>query len=566
MVSTAVLRRDKVAVEKVLAQHPESLIIERNVFGQSPIHLAIGWPDGLELLLRAADMTVLRQDLDVMSTNGNSPLDYPIAPGCIKSIRLLADADVAFDFNWNCCVGTDSLDPQVGKVISEASQLVLSIILLRLRQLLEFGRQKLPAEKIVSLQITDFGSFDSKASALLDCLHAEGIQVPRKLASIHSWLPFGGFFHQNNIGPGTATAFFEAGFTNVDLEVEQITPLMHLQAPNYVSRRHQLPSSRFYRAVEFFVGKGGRLDWQIPSDYINNPLLGSDTVSSFRVLHRLASFSWNGVIFFDSDDVIAVANLGSSPTWRAVIQSKVSDPCICACASGGCRPIALALKSSVASLGVESRWWHYFHGHALNWKTILDPQHWEMAIKLLSVLTLLLDGLMGEQLKEDVIRFLTFSALGLTHTCCHHLDRHTNPSGWSCHKYKMIRVMGPTEVEEIRDEEAELIEKLDCLVDGFMKDFRELGLPLSQFLLGLWQETVLAELSIRDETPESLRKQLSELGVEINVSSTSNGRNGNTAEPNKEFYRHSDDEEDSQSDNDAYAEWMSGIRERIRIK
>ncbi len=485
MLSTAVLRRDKVAVERALAQHPESLIIERNVFGQSPIHLAIGWPDGLELLLRAADMSLLRQDLDVMSANGNSPLDYAIASGCIKSIRLLADADIAFDSNWNCCVGTDYLDPQVGKVISEASQLVLSIIMVRLRQLLEFGRQKLPAEKIVLLRITDFESFDSRASALLDCLHAGGIQVPRKLASIHSWLPFGGFLHQNNIGPGTATAFFEAGFTNVDSEVEQITPLMHLQAPNYVSRRHQLPFSRFYRIiVEFFVGKGGRLDRQIPFDYVNNPLLGSGTVSSFQVLHRLASFSWIGVIFFDSNDVIAVADLRSSPTWRAIIQSNVSDPCIYACASGGCRPITLALKSSVTSLGVKSRWYHYFHGHALSWKTILDPQLWDVAIKLLSVLMLLLDGLVGEQLEEDVIRFLTFSTLRLTHTYYHYLDRHTNPSGWSCHKYKMIRVMDPTNVEEIRDEEAELIKRLNYLVDGFMKDFRELGLPLSQFLLG----------------------------------------------------------------------------------
>lgn len=138
ILSTAVIRRDKLAVEKVLDQHPQCIETERNVFGQSPIHLAIGWPDGLELLLRAADESVLHRDLDTvcgegdtMGRNGSSPLNYAIAFGCTESIRLLADADVAFDFIWNYFIGTDFLD-------SDVSQVVLDIILERLRQLLEF--------------------------------------------------------------------------------------------------------------------------------------------------------------------------------------------------------------------------------------------------------------------------------------------------------------------------------------------------------------------------------------------------------------------------------------------
>ncbi len=65
---------------------------------------------------------------------------------------------------------------------------------------------------------------------------------------------------------------------------------------------------------------------------------------------------------------------------------------------------------------------------------------------------------------------------------------------------------------------------------------------------------MLAELSIRDETPESLREKLNELGVEVHVGLTSSGRDGKSTEPNKEFHGRSDDEEESQSENDAYAE------------
>src|SRR5438034_635649 len=100
----AVLRRDRLAVKKILDQNPEFLEIERNVFGQSAIHLAIGWPDGLELLLRAADESLLHRDINNMGHNDSTPLDYAIAFGCTDSIRLLADADVAFNFEWNLFV------------------------------------------------------------------------------------------------------------------------------------------------------------------------------------------------------------------------------------------------------------------------------------------------------------------------------------------------------------------------------------------------------------------------------------------------------------------------------
>jgi hypothetical protein len=571
VLSTAVLRRDKLAVEKALDQHPQFLETERNVFGQSPIHLAIGWPDGLKLLLRAADESLLHRDLDNMCRNGSTPLDYAIAFGCTGSIRLLADADVAFHFDWNLFVGTDSLD-------TEVSEVVLDIILERLRQLLEFGKQKLPVEKFSSLQITGFESFDLKARALLNALHAEGIQLPRKFSSVYDrhdfaidsrrdfWLRFGGIFHQNEICPGTAMAFFQAGFTNVDSEIEQITPLMNLIAPTYVSQ-HQFCFSRYFRIVEFFVQKGGRLDRQIPSDYISKPLLSNDTVNSYRVIHRIASSSWTGAIFFDFTEVVAVARLGSSQIWHDILQSNTSDPCICACASGGCRPISLALKSSADSIRTPwSRWCHLFHELDLNWGKILNPQHWNVAVELLFNLTFLLDGLEGEQLVGDVIRFLTFSALGLSHTCCRHWTNTivSFPSPRDYHE--MIKVMDPTDVEEIRDEEAELIETLDRLVDGFMKDFRELGIPLSQFLLEKWQETMLAELSIRDEMPKPLREQLEELGVTIYVNSGSGDEDESDKEPNEESDYWSDYWKRKKQEDDAYTEWMGGIRKRIRTK
>jgi hypothetical protein len=138
---------------------------------------------------------------------------------------------------------------------------------------------------------------------------------------------------------------------------------------------------------------------------------------------------------------------------------------------------------------------------------------------VLSKLPYFLDGLKAEHLVEDVIRFLTFSALGPTHTCCRHFQR-TILHADQCASHTMIKLMDPTDVEEIRDEEAELIKTLDYLVDEFMTDFRELGFPLSQVLLERWQLKMLVELSFKDELSKPEREQLEGIGVTIRDNSS----------------------------------------------
>ncbi len=153
----------------------------------------------------------------------------------------------------------------------------------------------------------------------------------------------------------------------------------------------------------------------------------------------------------------------------------------------------------------------------------MNPKHWREAVQLLTSLTYLLDGLDGERLAEDVIRFLSFSALGMTHTCCRPSRRY-NSAIFNLYGYcEAISVLDPAEVEEIRDEEAGLIERLDCLVNSFMEDFRELGLPLSQFLLEKWQITVLEELEREENITELVREQLEEIGVTMHSESSSEG-------------------------------------------
>lgn len=573
----AVLRRDTFAVEQILIRHPQLFAAERNVFGHSAIHLAIGWPDGLQLLLDAADEPLLHQQ------NGTTPLDYAIAFGCANSIRLLADADFAFDMQWNLFIGTDALDPEV-------SDAVLNVILKRLQQLLEFGKQNLPSETLSSLQINRPEWMHLKARALMDSLRSEGIQLPPKFARVSRafgsckyfgetrapqdfWLQLGGFFHQYDISHETVLALFGAGITDVDAEVEQITPLMRLEV---LGAKAIFPDQRsfinYYRNVEFFVQKGGRLDRQIPFDRINgSPLPSSASPNRYQVVHRIASGAWMRALSKSFTDAHEIVRLGSSQIWRSIFQSNVADPCICACATGGCRPISIALKSL---LGLFIRDWDCMGLYqayitdvgGLNWDKLLRRRHWKVAAGLLGKIAYFLGDLAGVQLVEDVIRFLTFSALGLTHTCCRHREDHHRDK-FPGHKQIWVKIMDLGDVDEIRDEEAEMIEKLDSLVHRFVEEFWILDLPLSKFLQERWHKTMVEDLQAKKEATEAAKEQLKELGVTLKSNPDQEEESESDEESLGElpgFSSYREAVRMTKLEDDAYDEWVSGLQGSIR--
>jgi hypothetical protein len=163
------------------------------------------------------------------------------------------------------------------------------------------------------LQFTGFESFDLNVNSLLDLLYVEGIQLPRQFAiSYRKWKSgplslqsdfcprFGGLFHRGHISPTTAMMLYQAGFTNVDSELEGITPLLNVEPP-----RNRFELLHYFRIVEFFVDKGSRLDRQIPSSYISNPPPNNNASNSYRVIRRIASSSCGGVSVFGPGDVSA---------------------------------------------------------------------------------------------------------------------------------------------------------------------------------------------------------------------------------------------------------------------
>ena len=83
---------------------------------------------------------------------------------------------------------------------------------------------------------------------------------------------------------------------------------------------------------------------------------------------------------------------------------------------------------------------------------------------------------------ERIVRSLTFSALGLTHTCCEYEDYYT----LGHYPLPMVWMKSIEEIEEIQAEERYLLEKLDSLVDEFMAKFSKQDVSLEKFLKNCW--------------------------------------------------------------------------------
>jgi hypothetical protein len=101
-------------------------------------------------------------------------------------------------------------------------------------------------------------------------------------------------------------------------------------------------------------------------------------------------------------------------------------------------------------------------------------------------------------LGADILRFITFWSLDLTHTCLH--------------EYREIK---PEEIREIHDEEKSLILDLVSLLKQFSEEFEEHNLQLPSFIAGPWRTHMDSFLS--SYRPHSIQEisQILETGVII---------------------------------------------------
>lgn len=465
------------------------------MFGQTPLHLAVGRPTCLRLLLQGPGSALLDQP----DFSGYTPLEYAALccnESCSASVVVMLESD---------CRVPNQFSRIFSKLCKTCKRELLKHIRNRRERLKRFALEKLPAAESSVLGLNQAAILDSKTNLVTQALEKRGYEIPSPL--------------RLDMCPPDMVCRFDA--PNVEYNLYQSVSMFH-QSP-----LNTLFGTNFDALLELgfrdfedppSVGLSPLLSW------LTRPLYVSPAECDDWEANRIKACIWlieHGANLWDtiSEDIPATTahylygslyfwepRIPIPPLGRLKVQfltntlstHDVRDGCHCRCALGGCSPFVWFLKRGT---GPDNPWWgRYEHGTFDEFPSFLH--RWKPIISL-------------EQLRSAV-RFLTFELLGVRHTCSHDYTKVDKPTA--------------DEIEELMSEDAWLVELLEDLIEKFESELQSfitpddpLGMP---FWATQWPERmkeVLAQLSeYKMEEDELLSAQ--QLGVTWRHFDDSEGR------------------------------------------
>ena len=478
--SSAVLRKSEQDVVRILRAKPSS-IQELTRRGQTPMHLACSWPRGIQLLLDAGASYLVHQ----VDLCGGLPITYSIKPFCLNAIQLLLDAGSALSSpGW--MVNSEEV-LQILQYVDTKPNFLLTTLQERRRKLLELAKLTLPAEAWADLDVPTDRLLDGRAAEIQRILIDADIEIPKSISVPRRR---GTVYHAYVRYVKQADQLWDAGFRDIDSPNDSgQTPIMDIQS------RYSLDY------VQWLIHHGADPHQEIiyvhdDDDDESQPVVG------LTVLHRIAYLFGLEILDSLSRELHPAPQVADEPSRiyeEMLVESDSHDDCHCACSSSGCTPSTILLKTA----DQEARFY-----------TLPSMKSSDVRRKLVQRVESpghpASSAPMRSKIGEKVIRFETFEALQLSHTCCvfeESTGRNVSPRRATRRRYT------PEDVREIHEEWEEHLSKHEDLVSEFCHKFRELGGTLTSFLECYWQtrmDEVLKEEKPYDE--EHIRR-LREIGV-----------------------------------------------------
>ena len=469
--SLAVLRKSEQDVIRILRAKPSS-IHELNRREQNPLHLAFCWPRGIQLLLDAGANHLVHQ-ADVC---GEIPITYSECFLCLDAIRLLLNAGSAFSSaGW---IQNSYHEFLFAPYENTIPSFLLSTLQERRRKLFELAKHTLPGEVWADLDVPTDRLLDGRAAEIQQVLVDADIEIPKSISVPRTRTSI---YHSYDLTVKKADQLWDAGFRDIDSSDESgRTPIMKcewlgLKYAQWLLHHGADP----HREIRYIL---------YDNDDERKPVAGVTALHWIAHQIRLAPM---GLITRN-----ILPNLGvvdepflTFPTFEELwVESNSRDDCHCACIASGCTPFTILLKSITRNVGVYTSGNRLMHRRSL--VSYLESPGQPAS-----------SAPMRSKIAEDVIRFETFEALQLSHTCCDF--KYNGPR----------RRYTPEEVQEIHEEWEKPLSKHEDLVSEFCHKFQELGGTLTSFLEGYWQtrmDEVLKEVKPLDEEH---RRRLREIGV-----------------------------------------------------
>ncbi|ETS86658.1 hypothetical protein PFICI_00486 [Pestalotiopsis fici W106-1] len=495
---SAVASGNQAAVSAILATTPSALR-ESNIFGQSPLHLAIHHPSCLKVLIKANGVD--ESLLNILDADSRSPLDRAMInsiTGFHESTKILLEAD--------CAVWQNDL--HFFEATDDNWKPIIEAMLNRRERLKHLAMKVFSKEEIEACGLEENAVLDGNAATVYQLLLDKGIAVPQALIPVRPGFKARSYsmYHLIHHDEGQLEDLWTLGFRDINmLNNESIPPLMDW--------RYDPSDADYMPRYEWFINHGanveepvrrqGRLDVETQSITVGHNL--------FRLVGTIFLSEMISVAHWRGDGEILRNMKKDLESGRAVIEkllrSTLDDACGCKCSRAGCTPFVWFLKY----LPVLGEVWESDPWTNRLWPTESQPQRLADAMLLF---TETFGSIMSQCHLSEALRCLTHTALKVKHTCCE-AEVMRSPFMVSPLDPDNRQHMSTAEKEELESEQASLIDLLDSLVAEFeLKSQEERdGTPLwranpAEFWIQVWaakMDSVLTDLDGADLTREEIR-------------------------------------------------------------
>ena len=431
----------------------------------------MSWPRGIEILLSYG------ANVNVIDNQNFYPLDHAIFRGFSESVALFATMDCELrPAAWNS--KRDTLKLAIFNAVSKPTDqakidIAKSVIIIAANQ-----RRKLKALLSRYLSKNPICVHSSFENQLLDVYAFDAVTALKQHdVSMPIWWGFNKYpktiYHVGFFIIELLDFLWEAGFRDLnEPDCDGETPLMQLRTYK----------GGWAEQVNWFLDKGVDPNQQIQQIHQNSyrtcnserrccPCLKSGHTVMHFLAFNLSRYEWDNCKMESQSLDVADPKL---TTIQDIFNNESRDACKCACSSAGCRAINIIVKNRF-SCSVDLQ--ELFHS----------------TIRFISLLKAKANDFISETTFTEIIRTLTFDALGLTHTCCR-----ANKKPW-LYPLPLVPFGDEDDILEIHDEEREDLHLLEDLLSEFEQRRRdESSSSFHHFIKVHWSTRMWEVLSERN--------------------------------------------------------------------
>ncbi|KAL4798418.1 hypothetical protein BDV19DRAFT_386306 [Aspergillus venezuelensis] len=340
----------------------------------------------------------------------------------------------------------------------------ISALVKQRQELQDLAIRYLPRDVLRALALPEAGLLDTGALPVFHALVKCGIELDP------SACPAEKSIYTLILRTEIADMLFEAGFTDLSQRgIYGNTPLSDLSA----SRADPFCGA-YALMTKWMIGKGACLD---------QPSVG-ESPTIFDITERLGSVITEQRLETRGRlDTCEIAWPEANSLLPTLLCHDTRDECVCACSKFGCSPLSRLIRSYCD--------YHYSHSPD-------DFPHLDIIAEIIEDLQLPQSD--EYQLLTETLRYATFEALGMSHTC----------HGTDFYRTKCTAKV----IAEIRDEDSTSILLLDALMVEFTKKYDKGAPRMSEFIKRYWSprmDEIVAEGDIDPEDATRIR----EIGVII---------------------------------------------------